>query len=149
MYLIISISSISFMAYWILVQQIFSKMYPLSCLMLIMASRMVRNTKIWIPQKVKRFLICASNGTLWRFLHTFIILYWRCPLEIIARKKIMVKSATKRLYRFCNFCVWEKLICVMWTSSAVQYESKWSYPANIYLFKVNDRNTRKICDICS
>ena len=24
-----------------------------------------------------------------------------------------------------------------------------SYPANIYLFKVNNRNTRKRCEICS
>ena len=26
---------------------------------------------------------------------------------------------------------------------------KWSYPANIYFLKVNNRNTRKKCEICS
>ena len=35
-----------------------------------------------------------------------------------------------------------------WGSNA-KYLQKHSHPANIYLFKVNNKNTKKQCDICS
>ena len=35
------------------------------------------------------------------------------------------------------------------TDASVLHKNKKNCPANIYLFKVNNRNTRKMCEICS
>ena len=38
---------------------------------------------------------------------------------------------------------------IMSVGTLIIYLSKSIYPANIHLFKVNNRNTRKRCKICS
>ena len=45
--------------------------------------------------------------------------------------------------------LWRTKLLTPWTIPLMLWTNSWRYPANIYLFKVSNRNTRKKCEKCS
>ena len=45
--------------------------------------------------------------------------------------------------------LWRTKLLTSWTIPLMLWTNSWRYPANIYLFKVSNRNTRKKCEKCS
>ena len=73
----------------------------------------------------------------------------RIPLDNITFNVFLVRSVTELIFHW-----WAHLRVLFSRSSQLKkYIMKCiianNFPANIYLFKVNNRNTRKRCDICS
>ena len=74
---------------------------------------------------------------------------WRWFLKLFKTNLFYTRWKPQRIYDFlCFQWVYNGNIDLKWINVKSEIHSAGTYPANIYLFKVNSRNIRKRCENC-